>query len=298
MWAACWRAEMHRHTPRVHSLDDYQRFVAKDEPCVFERYLSDISWDPHRIADAVGPSQLFEVAFGVEEYSGVTTKRRVTLNHFVGQLEAANAALDKTPESRPDPHKLLYLKQNSELLRQCPALWRDIEPVCQLLNGQYRTPFFWMGGAGCVTGLHSDDEHNVLLQVWGTKSVTLFSPELLDNLYPNSKYDSGTTCCDLDPLQPDLLKHPKASVIFEQGKYQRALLRPGDVLYCPRGWFHHVLAETASVSVNVFASSFSEWVRFGIPRKLLEIAHEVGLVGNGNCVCHASSEMKRIRSKL
>lgn len=266
-----------------------------NEPCVFEGFMAELAWDPERVAQSVGAEQTFEVAYGVEENSGATLKCHMSMPQFVDQLVAADLEL-KTQGGKPDAQRLLYLKQDSEVLNRCPGLWDDIQRVCTLLRGQYRTPFFWMGGEGCVTGLHSDDEHNVLLQIWGKKSVLLFAPDLVHRLYPNTKYDSGTVCCDLDPLCPDFERHPLAREVFEGRQYQRAELQPGDVLYCPRGWFHHVAAESASISVNVFASSIGEWLWWGVPRKVLEIAHQVGLIGRGNCVCHASSIIEQ--SKL
>eukprot|EP00656_Telonema_subtile_P012982 TRINITY_DN16576_c0_g1_i2.p1 TRINITY_DN16576_c0_g1~~TRINITY_DN16576_c0_g1_i2.p1 ORF type:complete len:124 (+),score=16.02 TRINITY_DN16576_c0_g1_i2:119-490(+) len=115
-----------------------------------------------------------------------------------------------------------------------------------------------------------------------------FEPGLEHALYPNNKYDSGTTCCDLDPAAPDFAAHPLAKPLFEGGRFQQAILGPGDVLYCPRGWFHHVRCVEPSISVNIFASSVREWLWWGVPRQLLEWGHSMGFVGRDNCVCHRS----------
>jgi hypothetical protein len=50
---------------------------------------------------------------------------------------------------------------------------------------------YMMGPGGAVTGLHSDDEDNVLLQICGKKRVVLFPPSSRHLLRPNQKYDSG-----------------------------------------------------------------------------------------------------------
>jgi len=65
-------------------------------------------------------------------------------------------------------------------------------------------------------------------------------------------------------------------------------LDPGDVLFVPMFWFHHVRCLTPSVSVNYFASTPWEMVREGSQRLVRHLLHSVGVIGNGNCVCHAS----------
>ena len=54
--------------------------------------------------------------------------------------------------------------------------------------------------------------------------------------YVNRKYDSGTLCCDVDAERPDYDEHPA----FRGVRCSSVVLRPGDVLYIPRYWFHQV----------------------------------------------------------
>ena len=72
----------------------------------------------------------------------------------------------------------------------------------------FLTHYCWMGPPGAVTGLHNDDENNVLAQIYGTKRVLLFEPEQAPYLYVNTKYDSGTQCCDVDPAAACGPTHP------------------------------------------------------------------------------------------
>ena len=60
------------------------------------------------------------------------------------------------------------------------------------------TAFLWVGGADATTGLHSDDEDNVLLVTHGSKHVLLYPPSSRRHLDPNPRYDNGTECCELD----------------------------------------------------------------------------------------------------
>lgn len=46
-------------------------------------------------------------------------------------------------------------------------------------------------------------EDNFLVQCHGTKRVCLFPPDCAKHLYVNSKYDSGTLCCDVNVFEPE-----------------------------------------------------------------------------------------------
>eukprot|EP00658_Telonema_sp_P-2_P060394 TRINITY_DN49319_c0_g1_i1.p1 TRINITY_DN49319_c0_g1~~TRINITY_DN49319_c0_g1_i1.p1 ORF type:complete len:276 (+),score=41.01 TRINITY_DN49319_c0_g1_i1:188-1015(+) len=267
---------------RAATREDFNAAVAAHEPCVLRMSAVEaLGWNPEMLAGRIG-SEVVEVAEGVEEGSGATQKRQVEFDKF------CSAVAD--PDTPPGG---LYLKQASMMFERCPDLWSALATVRNLLPGEFKTPFFWMGSAGCVTGLHSDDENNVLAQIWGRKIVLLFPPSQIGALYPNDKYDSGTTCCDLDPIAPDLERHPNAGGLFRgEERYFEAVLDPGDVLYCPKGWFHHVRCAEPSISVNIFVSTWREWVWWGLPRMALECGHWLGLVGRGNCVCHQGPGLK------
>ena len=52
----------------------------------------------------------------------------------------------------------------------------------------------------CWVDLSQD---NFLVQCHGTKRVCLFPPDCAKHLYVNSKYDSGTLCCDVNVFEPE-----------------------------------------------------------------------------------------------
>ena len=69
-----------------------------------------------------------------------------------------------------------------------------------------------------------------------------------------------------------------------------AELRAGDVLYIPRNWYHQVMTERFSISVNHFASDPVEYARFGLARDARQVIHNVWVrvfgSASANCVCH------------
>jgi lysine-specific demethylase 8 len=73
----------------------------------------------------------------------------------------------------------------------------------------------------------------------------LYSPEDNENLYP---YDTRllNNTAKVDPYKPDFEKYPK----FEKAKGLMCYLKPGDMLFIPPKWWHHVVGITPSFSIS------------------------------------------------
>jgi hypothetical protein len=95
------------------------------------------------------------------------------------------------------------------------------------------------GGAGRLTARATAG------QVTGTKRVLLWPPSEAHNLYTE-----GSSSRVPDPLGACPARFPR----FARAAPARleATLRPGDALFIPGLWFHHVSAESFSIAVNVF----------------------------------------------
>lgn len=191
-----------------------------------------------------------------------------------------------------------YLKQFS-LRDHFPHLAEDVDP-CSMFHrsaSYFTSTYLWIGPQGAVTGLHNDDEHNFLAQVYGGKRVVMVPPGQRAGLYPNRKYDSGTECCDVDvDARNPFLDLDGEDVgrrfpaLREVVGVVEAELRAGDVLYIPRNWYHQVMTERFSISVNHFASDPVEYARFGLARDARQVIHNVWVrvfgSASANCVCH------------
>lgn len=122
----------------------------------------------------------------------------------------------------------------------------------------------WLGSASNITPFHYDLCHGFLVQVLGTKTFTFVDPEQWRCLYPrgtNPELSSvdferwrgryGTEAAELEQR-----RHPR----FARARLQTVTLYPGDALYTPPYWWHHVETVTgpaASVLVP-FDQSASE----------------------------------------
>jgi hypothetical protein len=255
------------------------------------------TWSVEHLAQRVG-DRTVDVALGVEESSEPTVKASVGLVDLARQISASETqAPDGVPSSSSSSGGAggelglfrgpVYLKQ-TDLFRLDPSLKDDLDMGGLLGNRCLcsSTHYCWVGPRGAVTGLHNDDEDNLLAQLCGRKRVLIYEPAERPNLYVNSKYDSGTECCDACPVAPDLARHP----LLRNARPPLAVtLEPGDALFLPKFWFHHVTSLSTTISVNLFFSTPRDFLQHGLVRTGKEVLHAVGLLGRGNCVCHPAS---------
>lgn len=101
--------------------------------------------------------------------------------------------------------------------------------------------FFWYGPAGTVTPLHHDMTNNLMAQVVGRKHVKLVSP-----LYAAAVYNHEHCYAQVDPESPDFAKFPN----FRDVVVLDVDLGPGEMLFIPVGWWHHVRALDVSITVS------------------------------------------------
>ncbi|MBQ5947920.1 cupin-like domain-containing protein [Massilia sp. ST3] len=106
-------------------------------------------------------------------------------------------------------------------------------------------PRFWMGPAGTVTPLHADYDDNLFAQVWGSKRIFLAPPHHDEFLYPREA-NALLFGSPFDPEAPDFDRFPLA----RQAALVELVVRPGDMLYVPAGWYHQVRSLSFSLSSN------------------------------------------------
>jgi hypothetical protein len=97
----------------------------------------------------------------------------------------------------------------------------------------------WMCNQSRVAA-HSDLPDNIACSVVGHRRFTLFPPDQLDNLYlgPLDLTPAGRPISLVDFHNPDFEKFPKFKQALAHGIV--ADLEPGDAIYIPSMWWHHV----------------------------------------------------------
>ncbi|MEW6993051.1 cupin-like domain-containing protein [Colwelliaceae bacterium MEBiC 14330] len=97
----------------------------------------------------------------------------------------------------------------------------------------------WLGNQSRIAA-HHDMPDNIACCVAGKRRFTLFPPEQLANLYigPIDHTPAGQAISLVDFHQPDFAKYPRFKTAIKHGLV--ADLAPGDALYLPSLWWHHV----------------------------------------------------------
>ena len=213
---------------------------------------------------AVGEDMDVDVEIG----KGYNSGQRVTMRfgEYLDYL-ALCVENDTIDSSRTDEVDVAYLAQN-ELFPQVqsdvpiPAFCCEPSGSYDVGEGKLYHTMLWMGPRNTVSPLHFDPLDNLLIQLVGWKRILLFPPngnskaseedhcESDDNLWHYAGVNGNqynTSAVDIE--NPNYDTHPNfklAPVPFE------CTMGPGDVLYIPSKWWHHVRSLEFSVSANIW----------------------------------------------
>lgn len=97
----------------------------------------------------------------------------------------------------------------------------------------------WIG-TRTVTSAHFDMSNNIACCMVGRRRFTLFPPEQIANLYPGplEPTPGGQVVTMVDFDAPDLERYPRFAEAVAAGEV--ADMEPGDALFYPAMWWHHV----------------------------------------------------------
>lgn len=155
------------------------------------------------------------------------TKEPVLLNDFLNQILAS--ADDKQAVSR-----YIGSIQVDKLLPN----FRDENDI-SALEAFKPLMSIWLGNKSRIAA-HHDMPNNIACCVAGKRRFTLFPPNQIENLYigPLDFTPAGQAISLVDFHQVDFKKFPKFRTALKYA--QVAELEPGDALFLPSMWWHHV----------------------------------------------------------
>lgn len=225
---------------------EFAEFLEQGKPAIITDALDD--W---RIAERWTPSYLASVA----------TTRRVTLStssdgryQFDPSHDRAKAiafdnaeidfgaATQRLLETDGDGDHIYLLQQS--IPDVLPELLDNLV-VPEWIASSHPMINLWFGRR-TTTQLHFDYSNNLFAQLHGSKEFTLFAPDDTPRLYPyhHDAVTAHLSYVELD--EPDLAKHPA----FADATPYRFTIHPGELLFMPAFWWHHVRAADVAISVN------------------------------------------------
>ncbi|QGZ42424.1 Cupin-like domain-containing protein [Pseudoduganella flava] len=196
------------------------------------------AWTLDTLAERFG-TRLVEVQCGRDadpeyEMNSIAHKRVMPFGEYVALIRASGPTNDFYMTANNDGRNRAALDE----------LWQDMPALPDYLNGE-RKGFFWLGPAGTVTPFHHDLTNNFMMQVMGRKRVRLIAPCETPNLYNHRHCFTPVDGRAIDTQRfPATAGMPIADCVLE----------PGDILFLPVGWWHHV--EALDVSITISATHF------------------------------------------
>ncbi len=144
--------------------------------------------------------------------------------------------LDQLLEHADDPQPPTIYVGSSAIDLCLPGLGSENS----LPRGSHRASVrIWIGNRTIVAA-HYDAMENIACVCAGQRRFTLFPPEQLANLYvgPMELTPAGQQISMVDLDDPDLERYPRFSEALKHAR--SAVLEPGDAIYIPCMWWHHV----------------------------------------------------------
>ena len=184
--------------------------------------------------------------------------------NFERRLQQISTSLDQLLAHLDDPDPPGIAIQSAPIPENLPGF--AARHVVELLASSV-VPRIWIGN-GVTVRTHFDQVDNLACVVGGRRRFVLFAPEQLPNLYvgPFEFTPAGTPVSMVSVEQPDLVRYPR----FEHAlaAAQVAELGPGDAIYIPYYWWHHVQSlEKFNVLVNYWWNDTSPEI--GMPFDVL-----------------------------
>ncbi|WP_380877470.1 aspartate beta-hydroxylase [Sphingomonas sp. DBB INV C78] len=148
-------------------------------------------------------------------------KTRMPLARLLDRLRSGEPSNDYYVTANNGGHNRLILS----------PLWDEIGDMPGFLDpATIRDGFFWMGPKGTITPFHHDLTNNFLVQIAGTKRVTLVpiweTQRMFNHLHCYSQWPGPDAFATLPDAQRP------TTVTCD--------IHPGDTLFIPVGWWHHV----------------------------------------------------------
>jgi hypothetical protein len=159
----------------------------------------------------------------------------------------------------------LYIAQAQ--IADLPKTLQDDLPIPQIVKeagkGDIYDANLWMGTPHTYTPLHKDPNPNLFVQIFGTKKVRIFPPEVGRSIFQQVQQKIGQNSSAAFRGE-EMMEGPERLALDEatwgpnapeQGLY--TYVHPRDALFIPKGWWHSI---KSSATQDVTASA-NWWFR-------------------------------------
>ena len=144
---------------------------------------------------------------------------------------------------------LMYALPDRMMSKLIPSSWGLRNGVVELLIGGKGTKF---------PTLHYDGYHmnTFVTQICGDKEFTFYTPDQTPYMYPEEIMANHSRVNDAH--NPDLEKFP----LFANARPIKVIVREGDTIFLPSGWWHTTRLLTLSIAVSTNSIGPMQWNDF------------------------------------
>jgi hypothetical protein len=165
----------------------------------------------------------------------------------------------------PDSARIVYMQ--AVPIRFFPRLRREIRPI-SWLSSHFSQPCFsnfWIGSGGHVINTHLDFKNNLICMITGVKRFVVAPPVAMRGLYVAAidRGVGGAISSLARLLEFDTVRFPRLVDSVEHLRV--AVLGPGDAIFLPPCWWHHV----ESFGLNIMANAWRGALPFETEMKWL-----------------------------
>ena len=222
-------------------------FLKTKTPVLLEGFCKDWSafgkWSPEFFRDQYGDTEVTVTTPPPELYDQDT---QTHLEGLSGWSQKKTKLGEYADHLLACPDTKAYLEA-MDVRGVLPDLNQDIEIPEYIPREKLWVYSLWMGPKGTTTTLHYDVPHNTLVQISGSKEITLYAPDDWSSLYPLPLFSKQyPTSSRVNLKAPDLNRYPK----FKNAVAYKGTLEAGNALFLPGCWWHEVHNATPTIAVN------------------------------------------------
>jgi ribosomal protein L16 Arg81 hydroxylase len=242
--------------PNISRGEFLEQYYSANRPVIIQGLMTSwramTLWTSQYLKSRVGDEQV-EITAGRNadpnyELNSQKHRRKIRFADYVDMVYAGGATND------------YYLVANNAFFQRpgTRPLLEDFTVFTELLEpaSAGSQSFFWFGPAGTVTPLHHDGCNVLLAQVVGRKNFKLIPASQWQYVYN----DSGVFT-EVDCEKPDFERYPQ----FRNTTILDVTLEPGEVLFMPVGWWHHVRALDVSITISFTNFIFPNYYEWPVP---------------------------------
>lgn len=218
----------------------HRDFYTRNLPVIIEDFATDWPaldrWTMAFLCEHYGTEEVtYQSGRGNRDYrhAFVHHETTATLADYIGLVTAGGATND------------YYMIAHDRLLDRASfaGLFADMPFDGAILNPDdtHGRVFFWLGPKGAITPLHRDLGNVFLVQIMGRKEVTMIPALELHKVYNEHGYHSEI---DFEMFDPAV--HP----LLSKARIARDVVVPGELLFIPMGWWHHIKALDPVITIT------------------------------------------------